>query len=226
MVYGFVSAYTLPHPIRSIRGASRSTRTATMTLRAQQPRNKILADLTKYTVSIAVASCLLYNHDTPTLFYVTASVANSAIGKVLKLLIKQPRPDGTHKEDPGMPSSHATSLSFLSLAFFGYVAKYMNSVIKTTGAGILVILALVATYWRVSAGYHTVPQVVAGWIVGSCNSMLFVALLPWALPRLAFLTHGKALIVTYGIAMVSCGTAHFPSIGYRRISTVKYTTRS
>ncbi|PXF44903.1 Lipid phosphate phosphatase epsilon 1, chloroplastic [Gracilariopsis chorda] len=189
--------------MRSIRGGSVSIRPARMSLRAHQPRNTILADLTKYTVSIAVASCLLYNHDAPTLFYVTASVTNSAVGKILKLLIKQPRPDGTHKEDPGMPSSHATSLSFLSLAFLGYAANYMNSLIKTAGAGMLVILALIATYWRVSAGYHTVPQVVAGWIVGSCNSMLFVALLPWALPRLDFMTHGRALFVTYAIAFVA-----------------------
>ncbi|CAN8063684.1 unnamed protein product [Agarophyton chilense] len=198
----FVLTTHLPHLLRPVSIQRDCKRPLTMSTN-RTPLNKVLADVTKYTVSVAVGSLVLYNHDAPTIFYIMAAVLNSAAGKVLKLLIKQPRPDGAQRGDPGMPSSHATSLSFLSLAFLGYIALYFDSVAKTVGAGVMVIMSVLASSWRVSAGYHTVPQVVAGWIVGSINVAVYITLLPKILPRLDLLMEGKALFVTTVILMAA-----------------------
>lgn len=40
---------------------------------------------------------------------------NSINGKVLKKVLNHERPEGAEKADPGMPSSHAVSLSYLSV---------------------------------------------------------------------------------------------------------------
>ena len=42
------------------------------------------------------------------------SLLNAALGKVLKLFLSQPRPDGSRRPSYGMPSSHANSLFFFA----------------------------------------------------------------------------------------------------------------
>lgn len=189
-------------PALPVRPFPRPTRRSTRMSAQPNRRYKTLADITKYSISVAVGTSLLYNHDAPTLFYVGSSIVNSVTGKALKLLIREPRPDGSSKGDPGMPSSHATSLSFLSLGLFGYFLMYVDSTPKTICTGCLIALAALATYWRVSAGYHTVPQVVAGWLVGSFNAAIFILLVPWVVPYLKVVLDGKELLSTLAITGV------------------------
>lgn len=141
----------------------------------------VAADLTKWAACAAVGAALLYRRDAVVVLYCAGAGLNSAAAKLLKQLIRQPRPTDS-KADPGMPSSHATSLSFLSLALFACVL--MDPPVVTAvraiyygGAALVVALALLATSWRVKAGYHTVEQVVAGWLLGAVDTVLWVKLL-------------------------------------------------
>lgn len=130
---------------------------------------KRLADATKYTVSTAVALALLHNRDAGTVLYAAGGLANSLSAKLLKRVIRQPRPTDS-KSDSGMPSSHATSLSFLSLAAWHG---------RFTGAyGLLgfvgVVLAVVGSCARVRVGYHSWGQVAAGWMLGCFNALVWI----------------------------------------------------
>lgn len=49
--------------------------------------------------------------DLPTFSFVLGAVLNGVLSKVLKRLLNQKRPEGSEQSDPGMPSSHAQSLS-------------------------------------------------------------------------------------------------------------------
>lgn len=149
----------------------------------------VAADLTKWTVCAAVSSVLLYRRDTAVVLYCVGAGLNSATGKLLKQVIRQPRPTDS-KSDPGMPSSHATSLSFLSLAVLAHAMLHppTAAVLRAVylgGAALVVLLALLATSWRVKAGYHTVGQVVVGWVLGAVDTVLWIkAFVPWATPAL------------------------------------------
>lgn len=151
------------------------------------PKVVLAADLTKWTVCVAVSCALLYRRDAAVVLYCVGAGLNSAAGKLLKQVIRQPRPTDS-KTDPGMPSSHATSLSFLSLAVLAHVVMQppIATVIRTVylgGAALVVGLALLATSWRVKAGYHTVGQVVAGWLLGAVDTILWIKMfVPWAAP--------------------------------------------
>lgn len=137
------------------------------------------ADMTKLITVITVSAAVLYYHNLGVILYALGSLVNVFIGKTLKKVIRQPRPDGTTKIDHGMPSSHATSLSFLTFAaLFGVVRRTGLRPTPSLGAAILVLLlAGIATRWRVAAGYHTPRQVAAGWIVGCIDAMIWCFLI-------------------------------------------------
>lgn len=147
----------------------------------------VAADLTKWTVCAAVSCTLLYRRDAAVVLYCAGAMLNSAAGKLLKQVIRQPRPTDS-KSDPGMPSSHATSLSFLSLAVLAHVVLHPPAIailraVYLGGAALIVGLALLATSWRVKAGYHTVGQVAVGWVLGMVDTVLWIkAFVPWATP--------------------------------------------
>ena len=79
---------------------------------------KIMWDLvgenTKWIVSITAAGVLLYRRDALAVSVIVGALSNAVLGKVLKRILRQKRPDGAPLADPGMPSSHAMSLLFLS----------------------------------------------------------------------------------------------------------------
>lgn len=62
-----------------------------------------------------VATTLLVRRDCATYLWVFGGILNAALSKVLKRLINESRPAGAKVADPGMPSSHAMSLFFLSV---------------------------------------------------------------------------------------------------------------
>lgn len=138
-------------------------------------RSKEVADMTKLVTVALVTIAVLYFRNLDVTLYAFGSIANSLIGKLLKKVIRQPRPDGASKSDHGMPSSHATSLSFLSVASLFNVLRHKGLILSTSLVASLacVILAFIACRWRIVAGYHTAPQVVVGWIVGTVNALFW-----------------------------------------------------
>merc|ERR1719478_1239049 len=96
--------------------------------------------------------------------------------QVLKRILRQERPDGAPLADPGMPSSHAMSLFFLS----GYLCaaivawtptwSHLQRLAASTG---LLGFAVSSVAWRVSSGLHTTLQVLVGSVLGGFNGVLW-----------------------------------------------------
>lgn len=140
---------------------------------------------TKWTVSAATALVLFRNRaDAATRFAVVGSVVAAFLTKVLKKVINEARPSEARKADPGMPSSHAQSLAFLSTsaarailfsarngggeeALTGRFFSFLVLPVPTVAAAALVLTtAVLLATLRVTLGYHTWPQVVAGGVLG------------------------------------------------------------
>jgi hypothetical protein len=71
--------------------------------------------LSKWIVAALFGSVLLLRHDGAALWAVIGSVSNSVLSVALKRILNQERPVATLRSDPGMPSSHAQSISFISV---------------------------------------------------------------------------------------------------------------
>jgi len=141
-------------------------------------------DSTKWWVSAAVFSLLVSKHDAYVAWAVVGSIVAAFNNKLLKRLIQQSRPDsarGKEKQDPGMPSSHAQSLAFLStysiigiqyLSPSSLPSLSSSSSFLSESALMLVLSILVAfvgvflAWLRVELGFHTREQVVVGVAVG------------------------------------------------------------
>eukprot|EP00933_Yihiella_yeosuensis_P010627 TRINITY_DN11734_c0_g1_i1.p1 TRINITY_DN11734_c0_g1~~TRINITY_DN11734_c0_g1_i1.p1 ORF type:complete len:188 (+),score=19.87 TRINITY_DN11734_c0_g1_i1:112-675(+) len=124
---------------------------------------------TKWVVSSAVFGVLFWKRDPTSCWCVLGSIAAAFNCKLLKLIISQARPDGARKVDPGMPSSHAQSLGFLST----YAALELCS----SGASINIIAATATvgaggflSWLRVALGFHTTAQVLVGHMLGACTA--------------------------------------------------------
>jgi len=119
----------------------------------------------------------------------TTSVAFSfaVISKLLKEIIKQPRPQGTCDHlgncgEPGMPSSHAQFMSFCCIvalmlyrrryelarkATNSFISHLMMSLFYKIEMALLFIVSGLICVARVYLGYHSSTQVVAGIVLGS-----------------------------------------------------------
>ena len=132
-------------------------------------------------VASAVALTLLVRRDPATYLWVAGGILNAAISKVLKRLINESRPVGARTADPGMPSSHAMSLFFLSVFVAAAAQDWKPSVEggcppivaawhqPRMEALCLVLYAVVASTWRIGAGYHTKDQIAVGAVLGAAN---------------------------------------------------------
>lgn len=114
---------------------------------------------------------------------------------MLKLLIRQPRPDSTHKITYGMPSTHSASIGFmgtyLALVFLllephprilTLVWPWTQNVVLVWSDGQRLALAglaggaTVSVWWsRVRLGHHTPAQVFAGGSLGSIIALMAFA---------------------------------------------------
>ncbi|WZY79840.1 lipid phosphate phosphatase epsilon 2, chloroplastic isoform X1 [Brassica rapa] len=131
--------------------------------------NAVANRLSKWVVAAVFGSVLLLRHDGAALWAVIGSVSNSALSVALKRILNQQRPVATLRSDPGMPSSHAQSISFISL-FSGNTLSLSPFPISLS---LILALASYFVWLRVSQKLHTASQVVVGAIVGSVYSTLW-----------------------------------------------------
>uniref|UniRef100_A0A7S0WXY9 Phosphatidic acid phosphatase type 2/haloperoxidase domain-containing protein n=1 Tax=Chlamydomonas leiostraca TaxID=1034604 RepID=A0A7S0WXY9_9CHLO len=93
--------------------------------------------------------------------------------KGLKHVIRQPRPPGSRKKDPGMPSNHATGIMYCA----GYYAATAHDLtplrVATHAAAVSVAAGM--TWLRVYHGQHTASQVVAGAVLGGGGAVVWHA---------------------------------------------------
>ena len=138
-----------------------------------------LNESTKFVVSATAMVFLVFHPTVETCWCLLGSIVNSVNGKLLKRALNHSRPDGAKKVDPGMPSSHATSLSYLSwyaaLAFaFEPNALGLATFVTRTLAFGLVSLGAFLAYLRVKLGFHTWPQVYVGYGLGSSTALVWI----------------------------------------------------
>lgn len=165
-----------------------------MTAPQEQPKKdnmrtlaKLGSDATKWTVVAIVSAAVLYKRDISIALYAIGSILNSAMGKGMKKVIAQPRPNGSWKEDHGMPSSHATALSYLSTAALINIVLHHGHLGLTWPiliACVSVALAGMASWWRVISGYHSATQVIAGWVLGVVNAIVWSTMVTPLIMRL------------------------------------------
>jgi len=132
---------------------------------------KFVADSVKYATLGTAASVLIIRHDVPTVVFLFGAILNAAFGKTLKRLLNQNRPDDSARSDPGMPSSHAMSLCFLSthIAMDLWTSSY-NGPAKALA---LTGFAATTSASRVIVGYHSWLQVLVGAGFGTVDAVFW-----------------------------------------------------
>jgi len=140
----------------------------------------LLNEATKFVVSATALATLLHYRSAGVAWALFGSILTSLAGKLLKRLLAHARPAGARKADPGMPSSHAVSLSYLST--YASVSLLEGAPGQELAACALQALGVSLTALRVVLHYHTVPQVVLGYGFGAGAALMLhrlsLALLP------------------------------------------------
>ncbi|CEL96694.1 unnamed protein product [Vitrella brassicaformis CCMP3155] len=135
----------------------------------------------RFLVSGLVFLALVMRRDAAVTVWVIGSLLNAVLGKVLKRLFNHSRPDEATVSDPGMPSSHAMSLSFLSVSLIRAIidADRLPAWWRLDKRWAVVLVssyALLSAVWRVRANLHTSEQVAVGGAVGGTVGLVWYQL--------------------------------------------------
>ncbi|KAM3572863.1 hypothetical protein VYU27_005166 [Nannochloropsis oceanica] len=137
---------------------------------------ELVGKSTRWTVASLVAVVLLLRRDAAMVNFTVGAILNALLGKTLKRIIKEARPDGAVLEDPGMPSSHAMALfymtSFITAALceskgLGGALPLWWPFNYITTISSVILYVLTASSWRVFSGLHTPAQILVGAGMGS-----------------------------------------------------------
>ncbi|BBN19570.1 hypothetical protein Mp_8g11750 [Marchantia polymorpha subsp. ruderalis] len=123
----------------------------------------------KWLVTSATVGVVLWRHDESALWASLGAVLSGGIGKAMKHLINDKRPDSAdgRKADPGMPSSHAQGFLYLSTyASLGLLSWQSLSVWTITSVCAVLLTAAYLSWLRVADGLHTIPQILVGGTLG------------------------------------------------------------
>ncbi|KAG8373220.1 hypothetical protein BUALT_Bualt11G0001000 [Buddleja alternifolia] len=133
-----------------------------------------LNSLSKWVLAALWSVVILWRHDGEALWAAMGVAINVLISITLKEILNQDRPISTIKSDPGMPSSHAQTISytvtFLILFLIGWFG--INGV-TTILSGLLLVLGSYFSWLRISHQFHTVSQVMVGAVLGFIFSILW-----------------------------------------------------
>lgn len=157
----------------------------------------------RWIVVAVVIAVVAWRHDDQVLWAVTGGILNAGNSKLLKKIFNQQRPLTALelKVDPGMPSSHAQSLGYLSLyAAAGLIFWQGPHIFSIAGAVVIVFCAAYLAWLRISQGLHTPAQVIVG--AGFGCSMAGVWIVLWH-----FILHeavASSVIVQYSLYSIFC----------------------
>ena len=125
---------------------------------------------TRWAVVITAGVFLIYYQTREVFSCIAGAVVTASTAKIFKIIIKQPRPNQnsntpssilgifTDSSDYGMPSSHTSSLAYFATYFtlLGW-AWYLIPIW---------VFAIISASSRVYYKYHTVSQILAGFVLG------------------------------------------------------------
>eukprot|EP00775_Hariotina_reticulata_P007501 gene7501-7711_t len=163
---------------------------------------------TKWVVSAVVTGVLLWQHNAAAAWCVVGAVFSSFLCKVMKHIINQQRPENARKRDPGMPSSHANSLNFLSVYAAMSLHHYCSSQAAASALALFTLgVGVFLTWLRVALGYHTLAQVLVGAALGAATAACWFEMgVTNALPALqGSAAATTALYAATGLAMAAFG---------------------
>jgi membrane-associated phospholipid phosphatase len=119
--------------------------------------------------------CLIWSRTSLLLFYMLFFMINYCINGSLKLIIREPRPDGnivfnsheitTGSERYGMPSGHAQSVAFSSM--FSYLITKSTKILMGTS-----FISAITIYQRYKYKRHTIGQLFVGTLIGGLMAVL------------------------------------------------------
>jgi dolichyldiphosphatase len=139
--------------------ASRAIRVASV------PFN-FVGESAKLLVSSSAGLSVLLSSSWLPLYYIFGALLNALLGKIIKRIVRQPRPPTSKKGGYGMPSSHAHLLFyFLTITTFlsrKHYSSYMSLILSLVLSG----YAISASYWRVVDGLHSLLQTFVGAALG------------------------------------------------------------
>jgi len=189
-----------------------SVRLLALRLALDREMDDFLSNNVRWLVAVPSAAYLWWFRDVAFALFLCAAIANAVVVKVLKKLLRQPRPPHSpHHGDSGMPSSHAASLFFFSSG--GEFAE---------GSQLLLLHMTVAALalHRVRSGHHFVSQVVAGAALGGANGTLWRVSKDRCLRTLLALSGGAgrhgAIVQVSLLVIVIAGAAAVASVERRR----------
>ncbi|KAL1812541.1 hypothetical protein ACET3Z_022606 [Daucus carota] len=163
-----------------------------------------LNDLSKWLMVALFSLVLLLRHDAKAIWICAGSILNVGLSIALKRILNQERPSSATKSDPGMPSSHAQSLFFLSFVVILSMMDWLGMNIYThLLAGLVLSLGSYFAWLRVSQGFHTLSQVTVGAVAGS----VYVGLWFWlwdaiVLPAFISSLWIRLLVVVGGVGCI------------------------
>ena len=119
--------------------------------------------------------CLIWSRTSLLLLYILFFMINYCTNGALKLIIREPRPDGnvvfdsheitTGSERYGMPSGHAQSVAFSSM--FSYLITKSPKILMGTS-----FISAITIYQRYKYKRHTIGQLFVGTIIGGLMAVL------------------------------------------------------
>lgn len=133
-------------------------------------------------IMVFYTSWFLITREIEPVIAVAGHLVGEIINKIIKHLVKQPRPD-FHKEfgassyglTYGMPSAHSQFMGFFAAYFMCNVWKRvpMKKNHKLLVNGLLAVAAVLVAFSRVYLWYHSAQQVLVGLVVGVLAGVLF-----------------------------------------------------
>ncbi|KAK6924391.1 Phosphatidic acid phosphatase type 2/haloperoxidase [Dillenia turbinata] len=134
----------------------------------------ILNQQSKWIFTAILGAVLLCRHDVVALWAATGCVANAGLSFILKRILNQERPFPTRRADPGMPSSHAQCIFFITMFSILSVVEWLGiNDISLIISALTVIFGSFFAWLRVSQQFHSVSQVLVGAAVGSIFSIFW-----------------------------------------------------
>jgi len=105
------------------------------------------------------------------------------ISYVLKKIIKEPRPEGVHKDGYGMPSNHSAFALVFTVIFLHrlWVSIIRPFWIKPVLAFLIILFAILNLWSRVAYRVHTPAQCAVGSLIGLVVGLLWI-LIEWKCP--------------------------------------------
>eukprot|EP00928_Gymnodinium_smaydae_P032220 TRINITY_DN2339_c0_g3_i1.p1 TRINITY_DN2339_c0_g3~~TRINITY_DN2339_c0_g3_i1.p1 ORF type:complete len:199 (-),score=16.72 TRINITY_DN2339_c0_g3_i1:96-692(-) len=90
---------------------------------------------------------------------------------VLKEIINEPRPEGSYRSGPGMPSEHAAVAAFYAVHFCLLVANRVRApkLLKAFAITALLAWVVLVAVSRYHLGVHSLRQLLVGAVLGSCG---------------------------------------------------------